>query len=125
MIYFKKIRSGNIKTINKSSTFKFLKNNAPNQIGVYVTRLNEEIKVVGCAIEDITQNCAKDTRKRLQEHWEGISCCNEEILKYRHQLAVSLIVSQTAEDAKRLEGQLIRKYNAIWNGWNLRDEDCF
>lgn len=125
MIFFKKIRSGNIKTVNKSSSFEFLKDNAPNQIGVYVMRLNGEIKYVGCAIEDTLENRAKGLRKRLQEHWEGISCCKGEIFKHRHRLAVSLIVSQTVEEAKRLEGQLIRKYNTIENGWNLRDEDCF
>jgi hypothetical protein len=47
---------------------------------------------------------------------------NDQCLRLK-QLTVNLKVCSSVEEAKRLEGQLIRQYNTVEKGWNLLYED--
>lgn len=105
------------------NSFESVKDRAPNQVGVYIMSLNGKVMYVGRAIEDRPGQSTKGLRKRLQEHWRGAGNCKPELYQYRNQLTVSLKVCQTVEEAKALEARLIRQYNTVEEGWNLRYED--
>lgn len=114
------VAGGVVKNIN---SFENVKDRAPNQIGVYIMSLNGKVKYVGRAIEDRPGQSTKGLRKRLQEHWRGAANCKPELFQYRNQITVSLKVCQTVAQAKALEARLIRQYDTVQNGWNLRYED--
>ena len=120
---FKTLVSAAVKQVNKVNSFEIVKNNAPNEIGVYIMKLNGKVMYVGRAIENREGQSTRGLRKRLQEHWRGAGNCKPELYQYRDQLTVTLKVCSSVEEAKRLEGQLIRQYNTVEKGWNLRYED--
>ena len=105
------------------SSFENVKDRAPNQVGVYIMNYNGRVMYVGRAIEDRPGQSPKGLRKRLQEHWRGAANCKPELHRHRNKITVQLKVCSTIEEAKRLEGQLIRKYDTVEKGWNLRYED--
>ncbi|SDN85683.1 GIY-YIG nuclease family protein [Bacillus sp. OK048] len=123
MSLFKSLVSAAVKQVNKVNSFEFVKNNAPNEIGVYIMKLNGKVMYVGRAIENRDGQSTRGLRKRLQEHWRGAGNCKPELYQNRDQLTVTLKVCSSVEEAKRLEGQLIRQYNTVENGWNLRYEE--
>ena len=126
MSFFKDSDKGIIKvagdTVNKMNSFEMVKDRAPNQIGVYIMSLQRKVMYVGRAIEDRPGQSTKGLRKRLQEHWRGAANCKPELYNHRNQLTVSLRICQTVEEAKALEAKLIRQYNTVEDGWNLRYE---
>lgn len=109
--------------VKSMNSFENVKDRAPNQVGVYIMSLKGKVMYVGRAIEDRPGQSTKGLRKRLQEHWRGAANCKPELFQYRDQLTVSLKVCQTVEEAKALEARLIRQYDTVRNGWNLRYED--
>lgn len=127
MSFFKKLMNNVGKVagsaINTMSSFENVKDRAPNQIGVYLMSLNGKVMYVGRAIEDRPGQSTKGLRKRLQEHWRGAANCKPELHQYRDQLTLTIRTCNTVDEVKRLEGQLIRKYNTVEEGWNLRYED--
>lgn len=123
MGFFEKIASGLSQAVDKSTRFQVVKETAPNEIGVYVMYLHGKVKYVGRAIVEEPGQSPKGLRKRLQEHWRDTTSGKPELHQYRDQLNVSLIYCQTVDEVKRLEGQLIRKYSTVEDGWNLQHED--
>jgi excinuclease UvrABC nuclease subunit len=127
MSFFKKMLSSAGKmageAISSVNSFESVKDRAPNQIGIYLMSLNGKVMYVGRAIEDRPGQSTKGLRKRLQEHWRGAGNCKPELYQYRDKLTVSIKTCETVEEVKRLEGELIRKYNTVEEGWNLRYED--
>jgi excinuclease UvrABC nuclease subunit len=127
MSFFKKMLSNAGKmaseAINSANSFENVKDRAPNQIGIYLMSLNGKVMYVGRAIEDRPGQSTKGLRKRLQEHWRGAGNCKLELYNFRDKLTVSIKTCETVVEVKRLEGQLIRKYNTVEEGWNLRYED--
>jgi len=123
MSILKKISKKAGSLIKSTTSFKVVKNIAPNQIGVYLMKLNGKVMYVGRAIENRPNQSTKGLRKRLQEHWRGAANCKPELFSYKDQLTVSLKNCATVEEAKALEAKLIRKYNTVVEGWNLRYED--
>ncbi|MGN4946730.1 GIY-YIG nuclease family protein [Bacillus cereus group sp. MYBK104-1] len=123
---FKGLDKGIIKvtgdTFNKMNSFEMVKDRVPNQIGVYIMSLKGKVMYVGRAIENRPGQSTKGLRKRLQEHWRGAANCKPELYNHRNQLTVSLHICRTVEEAKALEAKLIRQYNTVENGWNLRYE---
>lgn len=111
------------KALKDLNSFEKVKDQAPNQIGVYIMRLNGKVMYVGRAIENRPNQSPKGLRKRLQEHWRGAGNCKPELYNHREELTVSLKTCQTVEEAKSLEARLIREYNTVEDGWNLRYED--
>lgn len=109
--------------VKSMNSFENVKDRAPNQVGVYIMSLKGKVMYVGRAIEDRPGQSTKGLRKRLQEHWRGAANCKPELFQYRDQLTVSLKICQTVEEAKALEARLIRQYDTVRNGWNLRYED--
>ena len=109
--------------VNKATSFEFIKDKAPNQIGVYLMKHEGRVKYVGRAIEDRPGQSTKGLRKRLQEHWRGAANCKPELHKHRKEISVSARICETVEEAKQLEAELIRKHDTVNNGWNLRYED--
>lgn len=112
---------GNV--VSKANSFQVVKEVAPNQIGVYIMSLKGKVMYVGRAIEDRPGQSTKGLRKRLLEHWRGAANCKPELFQYREQLTVRLRTCETVEEAKKLEAELIRRYNTVEEGWNLRYED--
>ncbi|NEU30634.1 GIY-YIG nuclease family protein [bacterium LRH843] len=111
------------KTIHKLNSFEVVKNIAPNKIGVYIMSHHGKVKYVGRAIEQRPGQSTSGLRKRLQEHWRGAASAKPELFKYRDELTVQLRTCETVEQAKALEAQLIRRYDTVAKGWNLRYED--
>lgn len=120
---FKKIVKNVGSLLNKTSSFRAVKEIAPNKIGVYLMSLNGKVMYVGRAIENRPNQSTKGLRKRLQEHWRGAANCKRELFQYRDELTVKMRVCTTVEEARVLEARLIRKYNTVEEGWNLRYED--
>jgi len=98
--------------------FKKIVETAPNQIGVYLAKLDGEVMYVGRAIED-----GKGLRKRSKEHYRGDPNGKSELYKYRDKLVIQIKTCNSVEEAKQLEAKLIRKYDTVENGWNNRYED--
>jgi len=107
----------------KKGKFESVVNSAPNEIGVYIVELDGKIVYVGRAIENRHDQKTKGLRKRLQEHWRNATNGNKKIYKYRDQIDVEIRICKTADEAKKLEAKLIRKYNTVEDGWNKRYED--
>lgn len=105
-----------------AGNFEQVVKNAPNQIGVYVAKLNGKVVYVGRAIENRLGQSPSGLRKRLQEHWRGASTGNENLYKYRDTINISIHICNNEEEAKQLEAKLIRQYNTVENGWNDRYE---
>jgi len=112
-----------MKTINSTNSFKNVKDRAPNQIGVYIMSHNGKVMYVGRAIENRPNQSPCGLRKRLQEHWRGASAGKPELFQYREEITVNLRICSNVEEARALEASLIRKYNTVDKGWNLRYED--
>lgn len=123
MSLFKKIASAASAAVNAVNSFEKVKDRAPNQVGVYVMHHKGKVMYVGRGIEDRPNQSPKGLRKRLQEHWRGAASCKQELFNHRNEITVSLKVCNSVEEAKRLEAALIRKYDTVNNGWNLRYED--
>lgn len=123
---FKGLDKGIIKVtgdmFNKMNSFEMVKDRVPNQIGVYIMSLKGKVMYVGRAIENRPGQSTKGLRKRLQEHWRGAANCKPKLYNHRNQLTVSLHICRTVEESKALEAELIRQYNTVENGWNLRYE---
>lgn len=107
---------------NKFNSFESVKDRAPNEIGVYLMKHKGKVMYVGRAIEDRPGQSPKGLRKRLQEHWRGADAGKPELNRYRDEITVEIRICQSVEDAKALEGRLIRQYDTVGNGWNLRYE---
>jgi hypothetical protein len=86
-------------------------------------RLDKKIMYVGRAIEQRENQSTFGLRKRLQEHWRGADNCKIELFQNRSKLFTSITLCSSMEEAINLESQLIRKYDTVNNGWNLRYED--
>jgi excinuclease UvrABC nuclease subunit len=113
---------GIIKTMVKTNSFETVKDLAPNQIGVYIMSYQGKVMYIGRAIEDRPGQSTKGLRKRLQEHWRGAANCKQELFQHRDEITVSIRTCSSVEEAKRLEAALIRKYDTVNKGWNLRYE---
>lgn len=109
--------------LTKTSSFEYVKDHAPNQVGVYIMKYKGKVMYVGRAIEDRPGQCTKGLRKRLQEHYRGAANGKPELFQHRDELTVTIKICQTVEEAKALEARLIRLYDTVANGWNLRYED--
>lgn len=106
----------------KWGNFESIKESAPNQIGVYIMSYNGKVMYVGRAIEGRPGQSPSGLRKRLQEHWRGSANCKKELHKYRHEISVRIKICGTVQEAKALESELIRQYDTVASGWNLRYE---
>ena len=118
---------GLLKTVTKAAgnfnSFEYVKDHAPNQVGVYIMTYESRVMYVGRAIEDRPGQSTKGLRKRLQEHWRGAANCKAELFQHKNEITVSLKPCSSIDEAKALEGRLIREYDTVQNGWNLRYED--
>jgi len=112
-----------LKMANSMNSFESIKDSAPNEIGVYIMSHNGKVKYIGRAIEDRLGQSTKGLRKRLQEHWRGAANCKPGLHKHRKEITVKIRICNSVEEAKELEAKLIRKYDTVENGWNLRYED--
>ncbi len=122
MSFLKGLVNAVSKSVNSFNSFEAVKDSAPNQIGVYIMRYHGKVMYVGRAIEDRPGQSTKGLRKRFQEHWRGAANCKPELHQHKHNLTVSITTCNTVEEAKRLEGELIRTYDTVNSGWNLRYE---
>lgn len=122
MGFFGDIVKGVTKSALRVNSFEFVKDRAPNQIGVYIMSFGGRVMYVGRAIEDRLGQSTRGLRKRLQEHWRGAANCKPELFRYKDKITVKLVACETVSEAKKLEGQLIRKYDTVEKGWNLRYE---
>ena len=95
---------------------------APNKIGVYVVRLNGKIKYIGRAIENRPGQRTSGLRKRLQEHFRGAKAGNKKIFENRDDVDISMVRCESVQQARHTESSLIRKYDTVRSGWNLRYE---
>ena len=109
--------------IDNANSFEAIKDRAPNQVGVYIMSYNGKIMYVGRAIEDRPGQATKGLRKRLQEHWRGAANCKAELHRNRNDITVQIRICSSVNEAKNLEASLIRRYDTVENGWNLRYED--
>ncbi len=105
------------------SNFKSVVNTAPNQVGVYIVKLDGKVVYVGRAIECRPGQSPSGLRKRLQEHWRGASAGKGNLYEYRDKVNVTLKPCNSVDEAKALEAKLIREYDTVKNGWNDRYED--
>ena len=96
---------------------------APNQVGVYIVKIDGKVKYVGRAIEERAGQNPSGLRKRLQEHYRGASAGKRELYENRNKINLTIKPCSSVEEAKKLEAELIRKYDTVENGWNLRYED--
>lgn len=103
--------------------FELATKQAPNEIGVYIFKLDGRAVYVGRAIECRPGQSPSGLRKRLQEHWRGAAAGNKNIYQYRDKIGVSIRKCSSVEEAKALEARLIRQYDTVANGWNQRYED--
>ena len=104
-------------------SFKDAVDRAPNQIGVYLMWHEGRVKYVGRAIENRDGQSTRGLRKRLQEHYRGAANCKSECHNNRDEIQVTWYTYETEEEARENEAKLIRKYDTVDNGWNLRYED--
>ena len=109
--------------ITEANSFERVKNSAPNEIGIYIMSHRGRVMYIGRAIEDRPNQSTKGLRKRLLEHWRGAASCKAELFQHRGEITVKLRICQSAQEAKELEADLIRRYNTVEEGWNLRYED--
>ena len=123
MSIFGDMAKGIIKATAKGNSFETVKDLAPNQIGVYIMSFRGKVMYIGRAIEDRPGQYTKGLRKRLQEHWRGASNCKEELFLHRDDITVSIKTCLTEEETREMEADLIRRYDTVNNGWNLRYED--
>lgn len=123
MGFFRRLGAQVLKAAASYNSFENIKNRAPNEIGVYIMSYKGRVVYVGRAIEDRPNQSTKGLRKRLQEHWRGAANGKRELYEHRDELTVSVRICQTVEEAKRLEGALIRQHDTVRNGWNDRYED--
>lgn len=107
---------------SSATSFEKVKDMAPNQVGVYIMRYQGKVMYVGRAIEDRSGQSTKGLRKRLQEHWRGAANCKPELHHHRREISVTLRPCQSVAEAKALEAELIRRFNTVEEGWNLRYE---
>lgn len=120
---FGDMAKGIIKAAAKGNSFEAVKEQAPNEIGVYIMKYQGKVMYVGRAIEDRPGQSTRGLRKRLQEHWRGAPNCKQELYQHRDEITVSIRVCSSEEEARELEAELIRRYDTVDNGWNLRYED--
>ena len=97
---------------------------APNEVGVYVFKLNGKPLYVGRAVEDRPNQSTKGLRKRLQEHARGASTSSNDIRKNRENLTVEFHQTGSVDAAKSLEAKKINelKTEKDSGGWNKRIE---
>lgn len=117
------INSNDKNIVRRKGNFERVKESAPNQVGVYTAEYNGRIMYVGRAIENRQNQSTKGLRKRLQEHWRGAASGKRELFLHRDELNINLHICDTVEEARALEALLIRKYDTVNNGWNLRNEN--
>ena len=103
--------------------FEAIVKKAPNQVGVYIAKLDGKVVYVGRAVEDRPGQSPSGLRKRLQEHWRGASAGKTELYQHRDKINISIKPCDSVEEAKELEAKLIRQYDTVNNGWNDRYED--
>jgi len=108
---------------NLKKNFKFVSENAPNDIGVYVASIEGEVVYVGRAIEERPDQSTRGLRKRIKEHYRGASTGNDNLFAYKNEIHMETYKTDSVESAKKLEAKLIRKYDTVNNGWNKRYED--
>ena len=97
---------------------------APNDIGVYVLKLDGKPMYVGRAIEDRPGQATRGLRKRLQEHYRGASSSSELIRDNREKLTAEIHVAGSSDAAKSLEAKKIDEFKTDIDsgGWNKRIE---
>ena len=97
---------------------------APNEVGVYVLKLDGKPVYVGRAIEDRANQATKGLRKRLQEHSRGASTSSDKIRCNRGRLAVEIHLAGSTDAAKSLEARKINELRTerAKGGWNERVE---
>ena len=117
------------KNLAKVTGAKFMKANfsdivkkAPNQIGVYVVRKDGKVMYVGRAIEQRVGQATSGLRKRLLEHFRGSRSGKKELFQNRDKVNVEIIPLKSVEAVKKMEAELIRKYDTVTHGWNKRNE---
>lgn len=107
--------------------FYEVKMNAPNQIGIYIVRKMikgaPKVVYIGRSTEEYIDRIPYGLRRRLKGHYRGAIEGNNKLFKHRDELHIELIPCDSIEDTKRLEAELIRKYNTVEDGWNERYED--
>jgi excinuclease UvrABC nuclease subunit len=106
-----------------SGNFEMKTKTAPNQIGVYIAKLDGKVVYVGRAIENRPGQSPSGLRKRLQEHWRGASAGKGDLYEHRDEISISLMPCNSVEETKALEAKLIRQYDTVNSGWNDRYED--
>ena len=104
-------------------SFKQAVDMAPNKIGVYLIWYNDRVMYVGRAVENRPGQSPCGLRKRLQEHYRGASAGKPELYQHRDQVFVTWKTFESEEEAREEEARLIRRYDTVENGSNLRYED--
>ncbi len=106
----------------EKNNFESIVKKAPNKVGVYIVKLDGKVVYVGRAIENRPGQSPSGLRKRLQEHWRGASAGKGDIYKHRDKINLTIKPCDSVEKAKKMEANLIRKYNTVEKGWNDRYE---
>jgi excinuclease UvrABC nuclease subunit len=106
-----------------AGNFERVVNMAPNQVGVYIAKLDGKVVYVGRAIENRPGQSPCGLRKRLQEHWRGASAGKGNLYQHRDSIDISIKPCSSVDEAKQLEARLIRQHDTVANGWNDRYED--
>ena len=119
---FTKIKD-NILNIIKKPNFQKVVKNAPNEIGVYIVRLNGAVKYIGRAIEQRDGQSTRGLRKRLMEHFRGSSTGKKELFKYKNEINIAIKKCKSVAEAIAKEAELIKKHNTVKKGWNKRYEN--
>ncbi|MGL4335973.1 MAG: hypothetical protein ACRCST_03690 [Turicibacter sp.] len=112
-------KKNGFKIIRKMNSFEYVKDHAPNKVGVYVMNLNGKVMFVGRGCEEATKTNAKGLRKMLQDHWTGNVLCKEDLHIHKDQITIKVRVCQTIEEAIKLEQNLIHQYDTKHKGWNI------
>ena len=94
---------------------------APNEVGVYVLKLDGKPRYTGRAIEDRPDQATKGLRKRLQEHARGDKNSSERIRNHREVLTVEFFATGSVDAAKALEARKIQELGTD-EEWNKREE---
>ena len=102
--------------------FEAMVKKAPNKVGVYIVKLAGKVVYVGRAIENRPGQSPSGLRKRLQEHWRGATAGKSELHKHRDKIQITLKPCSSVNEAKKMEADLIKKYDTVENGWNDRYE---
>ena len=97
---------------------------APNEVGVYVLKLDGKPVYVGRATEDRPGQSTKGLRKRLQEHARGASTSSNDIREHRENLMVEFHQTGSVDAAESLEAKKINELmtEKDGGGWNKRIE---